>query len=137
MLTGITLNSTVKGGGGPVMQVGNTVMGVVDDVAKEAVTAPPTPPIVVEAQRIASTAVKPVYTKLARNEGIEGEITLHVYIDETGRVTKTVVIVGLGFMLDESAQAAAMIWRYRPKTVDGVAVKARMTERLNFVLDDF
>ena len=119
------------------MQVGNTVMGAVEDIAKEAVTAPPTPPVVVAAKRIAASAVKPVYTKLAKNEGIEGEITLHVYVNEKGRVTKAVVIVGLGFMLDESAQAAAMKWRYRPKTVDGVAVKTRLTERLQFILDDF
>jgi TonB family protein len=120
------------------MQVGNTVMGSVDDVARAPVTepaTPPTPPVVVGARRIKS--VKPVYTKLARAEGIEGTILLRVFIDKTGRVTRVKVLKGLGFMLDESAQKAAMDWRYTAKTVDGQAVASSKREEVRFVLDDF
>jgi TonB family protein len=120
------------------MQVGNTVMGSVEDVAQAPVTetaTPPTPPVVVGARRTKS--VKPIYTKLARAEGIEGTILLRVFIDKKGRVDRVKVIKRLGFMLDESAQKAAMQWRYTPKTVDGVAVRSSKREEVRFVLDDF
>ena len=121
------------------MQVGNTVMGKVGDVAKEPVTeAPPpepeAPPVVVAPKRL--KVVKPAYTKLARLEGIEGTIYLRVFIDERGTVTKVIVSKGLGFMLDEAAVAAAKQWKYRPKTVDGKPVSSSKREVVRFVLDD-
>ena len=120
------------------MQVGNTVMGNVGDVAKAPVSeaaTPPEPPEIVVAKRI--KRVKPVYTKLAQAEGIEGRILLRVFINASGKVTKVLVLKGLGFMLDESAVEAAMQWRYSPKTIDGKPVASTKREEVRFVLDDF
>ena len=121
------------------MQVGNTSMGEVGAVAvapvtEEATPEPVAPPVVVQPRRL--KVVKPAYTKLARVEGIEGEVILRLSIDTKGRVVKAVVIKKLGFGLDEAARKACLQWRYSPKTIDGKPVRSSRRGVVQFLLDE-
>lgn len=145
---GISAQSTVTGGQGPLMQVGNTQMGALSNIAETPVSALATPlparafepaneaseaPIRKEAS--VSNLVKPQYTRAALRAGIEGKITLLVSIDEEGRVTQVKLLKGLGFGLDEAAIEAVRSWHYSPATVNGRAVASTKRERVSFVLE--
>ena len=58
----------------------------------------------------------------AKEAQIEGTITVKLDLDEQGRVTKVVVLRGLGMGLDEACAAAWRASRWEPGQQDGAAV---------------
>jgi len=61
----------------------------------------------------------PAYTEWARQEGVEGTVRLAVLIDDKGKVTSSLIFLGLGYGLDEQAVKAASKFKFEPATVDG------------------
>ena len=144
LVTGITLGSTVKGGAGPAIQVGNTQMGEVGKKAVDAVTEkatpvapePPPKPAVRKKAKL-KKRVKPRYPKAALRAGIEGTIVFLLTIDTKGRVQKVKAIgKPLGYGLDEAARKAVKKWLYRPETLDGKPVSSVKRVKVEFVLED-
>jgi protein TonB len=148
LVTGLTLESTVAGGKGPAVQVGNTQMGVVGDHAVTAVTkpgvaggtgdgpiqAPPHAVVRVDAKR--KRVDEPPYPPAARAANIEGVVVLVLTIDEEGHVVEAQVVKEPGYGLGESAAKAARQWLYEPATVDGKPVRSKLTQVVRFRLDD-
>lgn len=61
----------------------------------------------------------PQYTQEAREDGIQGKVTLEVLISSKGKVIGAEVIVGLHPALDEAAVAAVREWTFKPATLNG------------------
>jgi len=64
----------------------------------------------------------PQYTDLARQKKIEGDVLLQVVFSANGQVQVQKVIRGLGYGLDEAAQAAAHQIQFKPARQDGQPV---------------
>ncbi len=77
---------------------------------------------------------KPVYTDQARQKRIEGEVLLEVVFTASGEVRVLRVIQGLGYGLDEAAQAAAKQIRFRPARADGQPTDFTATVHIRFEL---
>jgi protein TonB len=144
LVTGITLGSTIKGGAGPAIQVGNTQMGevgrkAVAPVTEKATPVEPEPPAKPPVRRKAKLKkrVKPKYPKAALRAGIEGTIVFLLTIGPDGRVKKVKAIgKPLGYGLDGAAKKAVAKWLYRPETLDGKPVTIVKRVKVEFVLED-
>src|ERR1700733_4152709 len=77
---------------------------------------------------------KPAYTDEARAKKIEGEVSLKVTFTAAGDVQVQSVGKGLGYGLDESAQAAARQIRFRPAQQDGQPVDSTAIVHIVFEL---
>jgi TonB family protein len=77
---------------------------------------------------------KPAYTDEARAKKIEGEVSLKVTFTASGDVQVQSVVKGLGYGLDESAQAAARQIRFRPAQQDGQPVDSTAIVHIVFEL---
>ena len=77
---------------------------------------------------------KPVYTMDARDARVEGEVSLEVVFLATGEIRVGRVLRGLGHGLDEAAQQAAALVRFKPATRGGVPVDTPATIRITFAL---
>ena len=77
---------------------------------------------------------KPVYTKDARDAKVEGEVSLEVVFLATGEIRVGRVLRGLGHGLDEAAQQAAALVRFKPAMRGGVPIDAPATIRITFAL---
>jgi len=65
---------------------------------------------------------KPIYTDAARAKKIEGEVLLQIVFTASGDVKVERVVQGLGYGLDDSAQAAARQIRFHPAQQNGQPV---------------
>ncbi len=150
LVTGLTLESTVQGSKGPVVQIGNSMMGEMATTAVAPVTRPgvkggtgdgpivaekPVAAVRTQARRL--NEVKPRYPEMARTQGIEGVVKLLLTIDAEGRVIDVKVIKGLGFGLDEAAIAAARQLRFEPARLDGQGVESKLSLPMRFTLEDY
>jgi TonB family protein len=77
--------------------------------------------------------VPPKYPDAARDAGVQGVVQLHALIDQSGRVTQTVVAHSVPG-LDEAAIRAVEQWRFRPAMADGHMVKVWVTIPVKFNL---
>jgi protein TonB len=77
---------------------------------------------------------KLVYPTNARNAKIEGEVIVRAYVDEAGAVTKTEVVKGIGFGLNEAAQDAVKQTMFQPGRIDGKPVKVQIVLPVKFKL---
>ena len=75
---------------------------------------------------------KPGYTESARQNQIQGLVTLEVVLSGVGNVGSIRVVDGLGFGLNEKAIEAARQIRFTPAVKDGRAVSVRVTLQYNF-----
>jgi protein TonB len=67
--------------------------------------------------------VRPKYPDIARDSRVEGDVTLFVYIDESGNVRNAIVQASPGLpALDEAAIKAAMKCKFKPAKQQGVPV---------------
>jgi TonB family protein len=64
-----------------------------------------------QARRIQS--VTPIYPQAAKDEGIEGKVTLNLLIGPDGKVVKALIISG-PTVLGESVLDAVKQWEYKP-----------------------
>lgn len=71
---------------------------------------------------------EPVYPQSALRLGIEGAITVHALIDETGKVIDTAILRGMkdDRGLEKAAQTAVRKWRFDPARKNGVNIKVWM-----------
>jgi TonB family protein len=77
---------------------------------------------------------KPVYSDEARVKKIEGEVLLQVVFTASGDVKVQRVVQGLGYGLEESAQAAARQIRFKPAQQDGQPVDSTAIIHIVFQL---
>jgi TonB family protein len=77
---------------------------------------------------------KPAYTDQARDKKIEGEVLLRVVFSATGDVKVERVEKGLGYGLDESAEAAARQIRFHPAQQNGEPVDSTAIVHIVFEL---
>jgi TonB family protein len=76
----------------------------------------------------------PVYTEEGRAKKIEGDVLVQVVFTANGEVKVERVVRGLGYGLDEAAEAAARQIRFRPALQDGQPVDFPATARITFEL---
>jgi len=81
--------------------------------------------------------INPRYPPAAARDGIQGWVQLRFTIDETGGVTDVEVIDSEPRrVFDQEARRALLRWKYKPKVVDGKAVRQPgQTVQLDFTLD--
>jgi TonB family protein len=77
---------------------------------------------------------KPVYTAEARDKKIEGDVLLQVIFSSAGEVKVEKIVQGLGYGLDESAEAAARQIRFHPALQDGQPVDFPAVVHITFEL---
>ncbi|GJQ22011.1 MAG: hypothetical protein HBSIN02_23660 [Bacteroidia bacterium] len=75
-----------------------------------------------------------VYPEIAKRAGVEGTVYVEAFVDESGNVTKTTVVKGIGAGCDEAAQAAVMKTKFKPGKQRGKPVKVRMSIPIRFRL---
>jgi TonB family protein len=79
---------------------------------------------------------KPVYTDAARAKKIEGEVLLQIVFSASGDVKVERIVQGLGYGLDDSAQAAARQIRFRPAQQNGQPVDSAAVVHIVFQIAD-
>jgi TonB family protein len=77
---------------------------------------------------------KPVFTDEAKNKKIEGDVLLQVVFTAGGNVQIQRIVQGLGYGLDDSAQAAAKQIRFKPAQQEGQAVDFPAIVHITFAL---
>lgn len=77
---------------------------------------------------------KPAYTDEARTKKIEGDVLLQVVFSASGEVKVERVVQGLGYGLDESAEAAARQIRFRPAIQEGQPIDFPAVVHITFAL---
>lgn len=76
----------------------------------------------------------PMYTEVARQEGLQGIVILQALISEQGVVEDVEVIRGLPLGLTETAIEALRQWTFEPATLDGKPVAVFYNLTFNFRL---
>jgi TonB family protein len=76
----------------------------------------------------------PFYTRTARDNRIEGTVTVEAAFDEKGRVTVLRTVKGLGYGLDENAVAALRQWTFCPALRDETPMAAVAQIDIDFKL---
>lgn len=128
IVTGISMGSTVSGGVGMNVRVGNTLYGDVEkedfvqaDKVKPYVYTPVKTYEITEEPRV----LKEVRAKMpleAKRAGIQGTVVLRVQVKKDGSVRRVKLVKGVGYGLDEAAIAAMKRYRFEPARRNGVAV---------------
>ena len=75
-----------------------------------------------------------VYPEAARTAGIGGVVTLRISIDQSGAVTDTKVIAGLGHGCDEEASRVARLMRFDVPPNRGLRLLFHQTINIHFML---
>ena len=65
-------------------------------------------------------------------KGLQGDVIVEVTIDEHGTVTQTKMIQSLQSDIDEKVIATLKNWRFRPASVDGIAISSRQDVHFHF-----
>jgi TonB family protein len=78
----------------------------------------------------------PFYTRAARNNRVEGVVTIEGAFDVNGCMKVLRTVNGLGYGLDENALAAIRSWRFSPAKRDGIPVEAIAQVDILFNLAD-
>jgi TonB family protein len=77
-----------------------------------------------------------VYTKEARESGIQGTVHLTCFVDETGKAQGIRVEHSLEPGLDQEAIKAVRRWRFHPGEQDGRAVRVPVRVEVTFSLNN-
>ena len=77
---------------------------------------------------------KPVYTKAAKDAGIQGKVPLECVVLPDGTVADVKVVKSLDPGLDEAAVKAMKKWTFKPGTKDGQPVAIRIEVEMTFSL---
>ena len=65
-------------------------------------------------------------------KGMQGDVVVEVTIDERGNVTATKILQSLQQEIDEKVIATLKGWRFRPASMDGVAISSRQDVHFHF-----
>lgn len=84
-----------------------------------------------------ATRPSPVtYPRIAKRRGIEGQVLVEIWIDESGNQVKQNLLRSSGAeILDEAALEAIKRWRFSSHIVDGQAIAHRVQVPVRFKLD--
>ena len=162
-VVGLSLESTTEGGSGPTFAVGNTRLGDTDTRAKAPKDVGPAPagnstlPAAGGPGRSNQVATRlpagdlkytnpkfrggqkrqPPYPPLLRSQGIEGDVTVWVTIDETGKVTNVKILKSSSYPeFDEAARATALSQEWEPGARAGVPMAMPLSYTYKFRLED-
>jgi protein TonB len=158
-VVGLSLESTAgEGGDGPSFAAGNTRMGETAEKAvapKDITGAPKGDSQAPEsgtgnktASRIPVAGVKytqpkrknpkpPPYPATLKSQGIEGDVTVLVSLDASGKVLSAKVIKGAPYPeFEEAAKAAALAEEFEPALRDGVPIPYTLSYTYRFRLED-
>jgi len=148
-IIGLSMESTVSGGGGPAFAVGNTQMGTTDKTAvdpnsinkldpslrNQKATQLPIGGRLVKPKRIAE--VKPVYPDLLRTQGIEADVVVVVSINAQGKVYAVKIAKPSKYSeFNAAARAAALKETFIPAKKDGEPTAYTLQYTYRFRLDD-
>ncbi|HEV8244633.1 MAG TPA: TonB family protein, partial [Polyangiaceae bacterium] len=89
-------------------------------------------PVVVMPELV--TFVDAPYPAEAQAAGLEANVVLKLTIDKDGNVTAADVAQPAGHGFDEAARDAALKFKFKPATRDGVPVPVQILYRYNFTL---
>lgn len=64
--------------------------------------------------------------------GVEGNVIVEITIDAQGTVIATRIVQGLGHGIEEKVVTAVRNWRFRPATIDGVAIASQQDVYFHF-----
>jgi TonB family protein len=64
--------------------------------------------------------------------GLTGDVIVEVTIDDQGAVTETRLLQSLKPDIDQKVVATVRNWRFRPATVDGVAISSRQDVHFHY-----
>ena len=115
----------------------------IEEVAK---TAAPTPeqaasgvnsePQLVTKPTFATRPSPVKYPRIAKRRGIEGQVLVEIWIDESGKQVKQNLLKSSGTeILDDAALEAIKRWRFSSHIVDGQAIAHRVQVPVRFKLD--
>lgn len=162
-VVGLSLDSTMQGGGGPAFAVGNTLGGVTAERAVNPADIAPHDPLPAgdkpvpaaalpgpnrAAARLPTAGGKIVlprrkrpsaldYPETLKSQGIESQVTVQVEIDVRGQVTGMRIVKGSGYpLLDESAKKAALLEEFEPATRDGQSIPYTLSFTYRFRLEE-
>jgi len=79
-------------------------------------------------------ATEPEYTEDARKAGLQGTVVVNLFVAQDGTPENLRVDTPLGFGLDEKAIEAVRQWRFSPRLMNGVPVRARTAVEVRFRL---
>jgi len=68
----------------------------------------------IASQVVCRVCPDPKYSDQARQEHLEGTVTLRVLVGADGRVENLAILRGIGFGLDENAAQAVRAWQFLP-----------------------
>jgi TonB family protein len=74
----------------------------------------------------------PEFSEEARRAKVNGNVLIHLIVDEQGLPQDVKVIRGIGLGLDEKALKAVQQYRFKPAMREGLPVKVEMNVELNF-----
>jgi len=77
---------------------------------------------------------KPLYTRRAMADGVEGEVWVQCVVQVNGKVDHVTLVRSLHADLDANAIAAAKKWRFKPGTRNGTPVPVVVTIQMTFTL---
>lgn len=81
--------------------------------------------------------IAPEYPRAARMKGTEGWVTIRFTINEDGTVSDpTVVEAQPKRVFEREAMRAIKRWQFKPRIVDGVAIKRSATQTIEFEMAD-
>ncbi len=156
-IVGLSLESTVEGGGGPSFAVGNTRMGQTERTAEDskgveklapAKSAKPPPPANRRATRVPTGAgkidkpkilksFKPEYPELLRAQNVEDVVKVEVRLDKKGKVTSARVVAPSKHKeFNKAALAGAKKFSFAPAKRDGVPISYTVVLTIRFQLND-
>ena len=121
---------------------GLPVTGLLDPATKQALGLQPLPPSAPSQAQAATVPrfvhqPKPEYPSLARQQGLEGTVTLHLEMLAHGMIGEIQIVRSSGHpILDTAAQEAAKTWTHLPATQDGVGVTRWADVTLTFSLSN-
>jgi periplasmic protein TonB len=135
---GVSMEATVQGGNIAV-PVGGSVLAQPNARGSGIATPGPSTPAVtppVTKPPTVTRAIEAPYPREARDEGIQGKVTLVVTVGPDGRVVRVRVVKGLGYGLDEAAVAAVKQFQFKPGTVDGRAAEMDIRYTYTFEISE-
>jgi protein TonB len=132
-VVGIDMESTVVGGSGPSLAVGNSRMGTTSSVAQDPKSIAPAGATFTPPKR--TRAPTPEYPPALREKGIEGDVGLRVVVGASGEVKGVSIIDSSEHdEFDRAAIAAANASVFEPAKVNGVAVEHAIEFTVRFRL---
>jgi protein TonB len=133
-IVGVSLESTVTGGDGPAVAVGNTGTGMGSRVVRGSTTTVPAPDRITRPTKVSMP--EPVYPRSLMRRGIEDDVVLKVALGTDGRVDRVKVVRGSRYnAFNRAAVAAARKAIYEPARANGEPISTTIRFVVRFQLD--